>query len=35
LLDRHKTALYNTLMGFDKNRKLDSRKAFPELYDEE
>ena len=32
LLDTHRTALYNTLMDFDKKRKLNSRKVFPELH---
>ncbi len=35
LLDTHKTALYNTLMDFDKKRKLNSKEVFPELYKEE
>ena len=35
LIDTNKTMLYNTLKEFDKNRKLDSRKLFPEIYNEE
>jgi MoaA/NifB/PqqE/SkfB family radical SAM enzyme len=34
LLDTHDTALYNTLMDFDKKRKLNSKEVFPELYEE-
>ena len=34
LLDTHDTALYNTLMDFDRKRKLNSREVFPELYKE-
>ncbi len=34
LLDTHDTALYNTLMDFDRKRKLDSKEVFPELYEE-
>ena len=34
LLDTHDTALYNTLMDFDKKRKLNSKEIFPELYKE-
>ena len=35
LIDTHETALYNTLMDFDKKRKLNSREVFPELYSKE
>jgi MoaA/NifB/PqqE/SkfB family radical SAM enzyme len=35
LLDTNKTALYNTLMDFDKKRKLDSKTVFPELYEKD
>jgi hypothetical protein len=35
LLDIHQTALYNTLMDFDKKRKLNSREVFPELYNKD
>ena len=34
LLDTHDTALYNTLMDFDRKRKLNSKEVFPELYEE-
>ena len=34
LLDTHDTALYNTLMDFDRKRKLNSKEIFPELYKE-
>jgi radical SAM protein with 4Fe4S-binding SPASM domain len=35
LLDTNEATLYNTLMDFDKKRKLNSKKVFPELYEEE
>jgi hypothetical protein len=35
LLDTHETALYNTLMDFDKKRKLNSKEVFPELYNKD
>ncbi len=35
LIDTYRSLLYNTLMDFDKKRKLNSRKTFPEIYNEE
>ena len=35
LLDTHRTSLYNMLMDFDKERKLNSKEIFPELYTKE
>ena len=34
LLDTNKEVLYNTLKEFDTKRKLNSRKVFPELYED-
>ena len=34
LLDTNKATLYNTLMDFDKKRKLNSKEVFPEIYEE-
>ena len=34
LLDKHKTALHDALIDFDKKRKLNSKEVFPELYKE-
>ena len=35
LIDNYKPTLYNVLMEFDKKRNLNSRKTFPEIYNEE
>lgn len=35
LLDTHRTSLYNMLMDFDKERKLNSKEIFPELFTKE